>query len=282
MEPIEESMEGRGTLQTKSVYVAGFEPLMKVAGTLGIDRLSKQTIKDLSIIYKIKDGKAIVDPFDIELEGIESTVWGNTSFDGEMDYWMEMNIPFEKLPSQVSGQANKLTGLINDKLGTNLSAGTKIPVKLHITGTIENPNVMSDVKSSAKNTTENIIENVKEEVKQEVQEVIDNTKEEALKKAQEEADQILKKAQEEADQLVQEADKQAYRIRKEGYDQAQALEDEAKGMLEKAAAKVAADKLRKETDNTADKVKEEARKKADQIMQRAQQEADKKLQSVEQ
>lgn len=282
MEPIEKSMEGRGTLQTKSVYVAGFEPLMKVAGALGIDRLSKQTIKDLSIIYKIQDGKAIVDPFDMELEGIESTVWGNTSFDGEMDYWMDMDIPFEKLPSKVSGQANKLTGLINDKLGTNLSAGTNIPVKLHITGTIENPNVVSDIKSSAKNTTDNIIENVKEEVKKEVQEVIDDTKEEALEKARKEADQILKKAQEEADQLVEEADKQAYRIRKEGYDQAQSLEDEANGMLEKAAAKVAAEKLRKETDKTADKVKEEARKKSDKIMQRAQEEADKKLKSVEQ
>jgi len=281
MEPIEETMEGKGTLETKTIYVEGFEPLMKVADALGIEKLAKQNINDVKLSFVIRDGKAVVDPFVVKLEGIPTTIYGYTTFDAGIDYHADLEIPIEKLPSKVGSEATKLTGLINSKLGTNITAGTKIPVKVHITGTVQKPVVVADLKGSAQAATQGVIDQVKEEVKEQVKEIIDNTKEEALQKAREEADKILADAQKQADQIVSQAKTQSDNVRTEGYKQAKDLEDKAKNPIEKAGAKIAADKLRKETDKSADKIVSEAQKQADNVMASARQRADDKLKSVE-
>ncbi len=281
MEPIEESIDGKGTLETKAIYVEGFEPMMKVADAVGIEKLAKQNISDVKLSYVIRDGKAVVDPFEVKLEGIPTTIYGYTTFDAGIDYHADMDVPMDKLPSKVGGQATKLTGLINSKLGTNLSPGTKIPVKIHITGTVEKPVVVADLKGSAQAATQGAVEEVKEMVKEEVKELIDNTKEEARLKAREEADKILADAQKQADSIVAQAKSESERVRSEGYKQAQDLEDKAKNPLQKAGAKLAADKLRKETDVTADKIVVEAQKQADSVMASARKRADDKLKSVE-
>jgi vacuolar-type H+-ATPase subunit H len=281
MEPIEPTISGNGSLSAKSVYVEGFEPLMKVAESLKIDKLSKQTIQDVSLTYKIEDGKAIVDPYTIKLDGIPTTIAGYTTFSQEINYTVDMEIPFEKLGSKAGDMANDLLAQFNKKTGANLKAGQKIPVNLKIGGTVTEPKIQSNYGDSVGEATDNLIDQAKDQIKEEVNAKIEEGKEEAIKKAREEADKILADAQAQADKLVKDAKTQAEKVKAEGYKQASDLEKNAKGPIEKAGAKIAADKIRKESDASAVKIEAEAKKQADAIMATARKKADDKIKSVE-
>ncbi|WP_306642993.1 AsmA family protein [Sanyastnella coralliicola] len=281
MEPIEESINGGGGMQTASVYVEKFEPLNKVAGELGIDRLAKQTIDDVNISYRFENGRVFVDPFTIKLEGIPTEIEGSMSFSQELDYRMKMDVPADKLPGNLGSQASNLLQSINDKVGSNINVGTTIPVSMKITGTMDKPKVAGNYGDLIQEQKEEIKEQVIEAVEEAVEEQIDNAKEEAIAKAKEEADQLMADAQAQADQLLSDAKKTADELKAKAYEEAQKVEDSAKNPFEKAAKKLAADKLRQEADNVHAKAIVEAQKKADEILQKAQEQADAKIAAAE-
>jgi hypothetical protein len=281
MMPIENTINGKGTLQTKSVYVEKFEPLTKLAKELGIEKLSKQTIQDVNLAYKFEDGKVIVDPFVVKLDGIPTTIEGSTTFSQELDYKMKMDLPAEKLPGNLAGQASNLLSSINNKLGTNLAAGTKIPVSIRITGTMTDPKVAGNYGDMIQDAKQDIKEQVKEEIKQQIDEQVDKAKEEAIKKAREEADKMVAEAQKQADKIMADAKKTADDLKAKAYAEAKKVEDSAKNPLEKAAKKVAADKMRQEADKAHTKAMAEAQKQADNVVAKARTEADKKIQQAE-
>lgn len=282
MEPIEESMVGDGGLQTKSVYIEGFKPLNEIASVLGIDRLSKQTIEDINLSYQIKDGKAIVEPFDVKLDDMPATISGHTAIvSQEMEYDMTVDVPFEKFPSDWSNKANSLVDQINKKAGTNLSVGDEVPVNLKITGTAENPKVATNYGEVAKGEAGEIIDQVKEEIEEKVEEVIEEVKDDAKEKAREEADKILADAQKEADKILTDAREVADDAKDAAYDEAQKVEDSAKNALERVAKKKAADEMRKAADKAHKKAMDKAQEKADKVLADAEKKADDKINSVE-
>jgi len=281
MIPIESTITGSGTLQTKSVFIQGFEPLNKLASELGIKRLEKQTIDDIRVSYRFEDGKIITDPFTVKLDGMPATLEGHTTFSQEIDYSMKMDVPMGKLPGNLTTQASGLLGQINSQLGSNISIGSKIPVKLRITGTVTNPKIAANYGEVAKGAVQDLKEEVKELIKEEVKEVIDNTKAEAIAKAKAEADKLMAEAQKTADKIKAEAQSAADKVKAEGYKQAQDLEKSAKNPLEKGAKKLAADQLRKETDKKAQQLKDEADKQANKILAEAQNKADALIKKAE-
>jgi hypothetical protein len=281
MMPIEQTITGNGRVQTKSVFIEGFEPLNKLASELKIDRLAKQTISDVNVNYRFEDGKIITDPFTVKLDGMPATIDGFTTFSQDIDYNVSMDIPMDKIPGGLSQQASGLLGELNKQIGTNVSLGSKIPVKLKITGTTSNPKITANYGQVAKDAIKDLKEEVKEMIKEEVKELIDNTKAEAIAKAKEEAEKILAEAQKAADKVKAEAKSAADKVKTEGYKQAQDIENSAKNPLEKGAKKLAADKVRQETDNQAKKITDEADKQAAKIMSDAQKKSDDLIKAAE-
>ena len=282
MEPRDETIDGGGKLQTNAVYIEKFEPLNKLADELGIERLAKQNIEDVDLSYKIKDGKAIVYPFTVKLEGVPTEISGSTALlTQEIDYLAKMDMPFDKLPGNLAGQAGGLMDKLNNQLGTNLSAGDRIPINIHFTGTVEKPALGTNYGDVAKDAANDVMEEVIETVKEEVQEQIDTAKEDAKAKAQEEADKIMADAQAEADKLLADAKNLADQAKDAAYKEAKKVEDSTKNPLEKAATKLAADKLRKEADKAHDKAMDTAQNQADKILAEAKKKADEKINSVE-
>jgi len=74
--------------------------------------------------------------------------------------------------------------------------------------------------------------------------------------------------------LRAEAVRASNRVKSEGYRAADKLVEDAKNPIAKAAAKIAADKMRKETDKRAQQVIDEADEQAKGIMSKAQKQAD--------
>ena len=291
MMPVNATVNGGGKLSTKNAVIKEFKPLVKIAEITKLEKLKSLPISDVNLSFKIVNGVVNVDPFVVKLDGVPTKIWGSTTLDQAIDYNMEMDIPFEKFPAGLVNQANSLLALANQKLGTNISAGQKLPVKLKITGTVTDPKIATNYGDIGSGAASNLKDQMLDAGKQAAAQELDKIRQQALEKAQAEKARLVAEAQAQADRLVAEAQKQAEQAKKEGaslaqkgkdaaYKSAQDIENSAKNPLEKAGKKIAADKIRKEADNVynnavaksnteADKLVDQARKQGEKLVAEA-------------
>ncbi len=272
MDPITETMQGRGTLSSENIVLEGGKFLEKLSTTLKSPKLARQEIQDLNLSFVIADGQIVTEPFDVKIDKMTANVSGYSSFDETIDYLMKMKIPRGELGGDFNKMAEGLLSQANAFLGGNMSMGENIKVDVRIHGDLYDPTITpsfagmegGSVKDQAK-------EAVKEAITEKVEEVKDKAREEADKQAQ----KILADAQKQADRVKQEAASAAQKIRDEGEKQAQNIMDEANNPLQRAGAKIAADKVKDEANKRANQVQSEGKNQADDIMAKARAEADK-------
>lgn len=277
MEPVYESLTGKGKVKTNKVTVSDFPVMTKISETLKIDKLKSQTLENINISYEFKDGKIWVEPFDLKMGKINSTVEGTTSFMQELDYTMKMEIPKSVLGGDA---AELLSGLANTAGDLGLSVGDNIPVNIGIGGTSTNPKITTDLKNQGQNVVDNVIDEVKDKVYDEAQKILAQAQEHAdklLAEAKTKADQVRAAGKESAEKIRKESKaagekvktegkKAAEKVRKEGYAQAQKLIDDAgSNPIKKKTAEIAAKKLREEADKKADKMIAESNTKGGKV-----------------
>lgn len=277
MEPIYESLKGKGKVKTNKVLVRNLPVLVKISEALKMDKLKTQTLENVNITYAFRDGKIWIEPFDIKMGKINTTIQGTTSFLQELDYKMEMEIPQSMFGGEAAGL---LSGLKDAAGGVGMDLGDNIPVEIGVGGTASNPIITTDLKGQAQNVVEDVIEEVKEKVYDEAKKLLEN--------AQKQADNLIAEAKAKADQIREagkasgekirkeslaagnkikaEGKKAAEKLRQEGYAQAQKLIDDANNPIKKKAAEIAAKKLNTETDKKADKMISEANIKRDKVI----------------
>lgn len=270
MFPIYETISAKGDVNTNKIELENFKPLNELASKLKIDKLSKQDIENVNVSFSVNDGKIIVDPYEVKLDGMKTEVSGSMSFDQEIDYLVKMDVPFSKLPQQGTEFATDLMSKIN-QLGTNFSSDQIVPVTVRITGTMTNPKL--DLSNIGSGMVTDVKEEIKEQVEQLVQDKVDEVKVEASAKAKEEADKLIADAKKQADKIRAEGISLADKGKEEAYKGAQRIEDEAKKPWEKVAAKLAADKARKKADEAHVKAVKKANDQADKIINDAQEKA---------
>lgn len=266
MMPINSSVNGSGTLSTKGVQIKDFAPLVKLAEKANLDKLKNPKLSDVNVSFKIQDGKVVVDPFTVKIDDIPAKVSGYTTLDQQIDYNVEMDVPFDKFPSSAVNKADSFIGDLNKKLGTKLSVGNKVNLIARITGTVTDPKVGLTSKALGADAVKDLKEQAVETIKQEVKEKVEDLRNEALEKAIAEKERLVKEAQQQADKLKAEAQKAAQQAKDQAYKLADDTEKSAKNPLEKAAKKIAADKIRKEADEAYNKAIAEANKKADKLV----------------
>jgi vacuolar-type H+-ATPase subunit H len=269
MEPIYETMQGRGSLVSDEVVLKGGDFLEKLSTTMKAPGLKEQRIQDLDATFVIENGKVTTSPFDVKIDKMTANVSGWVSFDEKIDYLMKMKIPREELGGEFNKMAEGLLGQANAFLGGNMSLGEYINMNVTIEGDLYGPSIKPAFAGMEGESS--VKEQATEAIKEEVDKQIDDAKEELAK----EADKLLADAQKQADKLVKEAEKAADELRKEADKQADKLIKDAKNPLAKAGAKIAADEVRKQADKQGDKLVDEAQKQADKIMADARKQADK-------
>ncbi|MCZ8022159.1 MAG: AsmA family protein [Cyclobacteriaceae bacterium] len=130
-----------------SKIIAGVTSLTK------LDNTSEVTLKDVIMSATIKDGKLTVKPFDVTIGNYKTTVAGSTGMDGSLDYQLKMNVPANKVSSQ-------LTGFVNQYTGSNTDPNKPVPVTIGIGGNYANPQtklLMSEQKQQVKEAATNAI-----------------------------------------------------------------------------------------------------------------------------
>ena len=273
MEPIYETITGNGKVYTNKVVVRDLPVLIKISEALKIDKLKTQTLNNVNITYAFRDGKIWIEPFDVKMGEINTTIEGTTSFLQELDYKIEMEIPQTMF-------GNEAAGLLSGINSAGLDLGDNIPIKIDIGGNALNPIIKTDFKNQAQNIADNVMEEVKDKVYDEAKKILENAQKQADKliaEAKEKANQIRRTGTAAAEKIKKESlaagnktktegKKAAEKLRTEGYAQAQKLIDNASNPIKKKAAEIAAKQMKDETDKKADKMIFEANTQGDKII----------------
>lgn len=277
--PVLESLTGNGDFSTSSVKIEGFEPLKKIADALKMPHLATQVLNNVKAQFAFKDGKVEVKPFNVKLGKINTGIQGTTSFNTDIDYLMNMQVPKDQIPAEMVklvetaiGKVNSLAPRLNVKGLPDI-----IPVKVNVGGTVMKPVIKNNFKESIMELTGNVKDQVKELVdkaKDSVTTIVKDKIEDVKKDFTAEKNKIMADAQAQADKLVAEAKKQGDAIRAEADKQAQAMVNGAGNPIEKKLKQKAGDELRKKADASADKIEQEAQTKANGIMSAAKAKAD--------
>lgn len=262
MEPELNSISANGVLKTKNVGIGGYGPFEKLGDALKIPQLKSMSFQNVNFSYKIKDGRAIISPFDVNIDKVKATISGSHGFDRTIDYTWRMQIPRSLFGAQANSTINGLINQANSAVGTNFQPGETIYVDVIFGGTDTKPTVKTSIKEGLKSTVNEIKEQVVETVKQE---------------AAQQVDKILEDARKEAARIRAEAQATADRIKKEGYAAADKLVSDVKDPFAKFAAQESAKAAKKETDKKVKKILDDAEAKANKVISDAQAKSDAQL-----
>jgi len=236
------TMIGNGSFTTKSIGLTNVPALTALAAGLKRNDLSNSTIKDLGLLFEIKDGRLNTKPFDVKLGDFKMKLGGSTGLDKSILYNGNVQLP--------------------DKF--NLGKFSTVNIK--IGGTFAKPKVELDLKS----TLNAVVAETKTKVTAEVNKQVDAAKVKALEEARKQKENAIKVAQQQADRLRAEAKSAGEKIIAEAQVQGDQLIAKATNPISKKMAQVA-----------AQKVVDESKKKAAELNVKAEDEANKLIQKAE-
>ncbi len=279
MMPLFDILSGRGTLQTSRLAIQDFPVLNKISDVIRVQQLKDPQIEDFRSSIEIRDGRLHVSPFDVKVGNSKMNVSGSNGIDRSINYVLGLEIPRADLGTE----ANRvITNLVSEagRVGVDLQAADAVRLNVTVGGTITNPSIRTDFASVVTSARDQVERIVRDEVDRRIDDAerrIAEEREAALQRARAEADRIMREAEQRAALIREEASNLAETVRKEGYAQADKLLEEATNPITRAAARPAADRLRKEADDRAAQIIREADRRAEQVMEEARKKADELL-----
>ena len=235
------SLIGGGSFSTKSVGVSNVPALTALAATLKRSDLANTTIKDLGVLFEIKDGKLNTKPFDLKIGDIKMNLGGSTGLDKNIAYLGKVQLP------------------------ESFNLGKFSTVGIKIGGTFMKPKVELDLT----NTLKAVVADTKAKVTDEVNKQIDNTKAKAQEEARKQKEAAIKVAQEKAAQLRAEAQQISDKLISEAQAQGDQLVAKANNPITKRLAEVGAKKLVDEAKKKAAALNVKADDEANKLMEKA-------------
>jgi hypothetical protein len=258
MMPIFSGLSGKGTLQTNNVALHDFPAMNKIVDVTKLQILNNPTMQAIKTGFQIKDGRLLLQPFNVKVGGMTMNVAGSNGIDQSMQYTLGLKVP----RSLLGGGANQAIASLASKAGqagVDLSAAPEIPLGIQLGGTVTNPTVKADLGS----VTSSVTQGAQQAVKQAVTQKVDST---AMRAVQE--------AEKQAAAIRQQGESLAASVKRTGNQQADSLMGRAgSNPLLQAGAKVAADKLRAESDAKAKGIVDEASRRADSLVAGAKKQA---------
>jgi hypothetical protein len=207
MQPLLPSLNGNGNLKTDNIVIENSEVLNKVADLIKMDQYKKLALNNLNLSYKFTNGRVVVDPFDLKVGSINTTVSGSSGFDQTLDYVMKTEVPG-------MGVAEKL------------NMGEKVKVNILIKGTSTKPIVSLGAKE--------MISGAVDALKNKAKEVIDQKKTEAMDKVNAEKVRLQGEADKAKADAEAKARAEADKAKKDAEDQLKnSAKDKLKGIFGK-------------------------------------------------
>jgi hypothetical protein len=256
MMPLFNALSGKGTFQSSNVALQNFPAMEKIVDITKLGILNNPTMQRINAAFQIKDGRLVLQPFDVKLGGMTMNVAGSNGIDQSMEYTLKLQVP----KSLLGGGANQAIASLASKTGVDLSSAAAIPLAIQLGGKVTDPVVKADVGS----LTSSVAQSAQQAVEKTVEQKVDTV-----------AMQVVREAERQAAAIRQEAESLAAKIKLAGNEQADALTQKAgSDPLAAAGAKLAADQLRAESDNKAKAIVGEASRRADSLIAAARRQAE--------
>jgi hypothetical protein len=233
MNPVMNSLNGKGNLKTQQIVVSNFEPLSKLADKLKMEQLKKMEVGDVNLTFKFSDGRVYVDPFKLKTGKIVSTVSGSNGLDQSISYVMAMEIPRDMMGGKANSAIEGLFAKAAGK-GVDISLPEKINVDALIEGTVTKPEVSLSLKGAKT-----------DDLKAKAMEELEKKKKEAEEKIRAEAEKLKKEAEDRVNAEKEKLRQEGERLKKEAEDKINAEKERLKQEAEKKK-KEAEEKIKKE------------------------------------
>jgi vacuolar-type H+-ATPase subunit H len=269
--PLYESIHADGNVFTQGLQLYNLNSFVKLSELLKNEKFREMAPDEVNVKFRVRKGRVIVDPFDMDFDDSKITVSGSHGVDLTMDYLLRMQIAKSDLGSGANDMMNGITALA-------AGAGFKVPqsdfvkVKASIKGTFKDPKISTDLSENLRSTGETVKEEVRERVSEEVEKVEEEVREEAGEKA----DAAIEAAEKEGARLIEEARKRGEQLVEEAEKQGENLVKEAgSNPIKQIAARRAAEELNKQAEKQSENLVKEAEEKANDLIQKARNSAEK-------
>jgi len=278
MMPVLNTLDASGRVRSRQVTLVSQGVFEKIRKTLKMSESYTNELKDVNLSFRIEKGRLQVQPFKVKMGDVEMTVSGEQGLDRSIDYLLDMKIPRRMLGKAANEVAAGLLAKAG-AAGVQAELPEVIPVKAHITGTLQQPKIglgAGKAGSGSRAVKEAVKEKAKEEVQKQVEKVeqkVDEEKEKLKAKADARAEALLKEAARKRDEAIAAAEKERDKMLKK----ADEIEKNAEGTFaQKMKARAEAKALRK----AARKAYEKAVKLANEQYKKAEQKAEEIRNSV--
>jgi hypothetical protein len=269
--PLYETINAKGRVFTSGLEIYNLNSFVRLSELLKNEKFRKMAPDEVNIGLTVKDGRVIVDPFDLDFDDSRITVSGSHGIDLTMNYLLDMNIAKSDLGGGANDLMNGITALATGA-GFQIPESDYVKVKATIKGTFNKPKISTDLRGNLKSSGESVKTVVKQRVSEEVEQVEEQVRDEASEKAEKiisdaeaEAERLIEEAQEAGNKLVQEAEIQGARLIKEA----------GTNPIKKIAANRAAEELNTQAKKQSENLVREAEVKANEMIEKARVEAEK-------
>ena len=240
LNPIYSSLFANGVCKILNAEIKDVKVLDEVAKALKNDKYKTLNLQNVTVKYKVENGRVYTEPFNVAVAGKTLTLAGSSGLDQTIDYTGTTQIQRGELGKINTALESSLNSL-NNKLGSNITASQNLNIGLGIKGTFSKPIITTNLADLAKQEANSLKDQAKAEL-------------EKQKKLLED------KAKAEAERLKQEAQAKAKAEIDKAKQQAQAEADKLKAAAEKAKAEAEA-KAAAEKERLKKQAEEEAKKK---------------------
>jgi hypothetical protein len=276
MTPIFRSLTGKGAIETDRLIVQDAPVLGKLADALKLEQIRKPALGAVKAAFDVADGRLLVKPFAVKMNGIDMTVAGSNGIDQSLRYDLALAVPRTLLGGSAGDVVSKLASAAG-KAGATLGAGETVQLGALVTGTVTNPAVKANfggMAGSARDAAKSVVQQQVATQTAAVKQKADSAAEEARRRARAEADKIVAEAERQAEKIRTDARTLAAATKREGNVRADSLMARATNPMAQIAAKAATDRIRREADQRADQIVHEADARADALVAQAKQKAD--------
>jgi uncharacterized protein involved in outer membrane biogenesis len=268
--PLYGTIQANGRVFTRDLQIYNLKSFVQLSELLKNEKFREMAPDDMDIKFRVRDGRVIVDPFDLDFDDSRITVSGSHGIDLTMDYLLDMNIAKSDLGEGVNAVMSGVAALASGA-GFDLPQSDYVKVKARITGTFSDPKITTDLSGNLQSAKESVKAAIEERVTEEVKKVEEEVREEVSQKAEE----IMKQAEEEAGRIMEEARKQGEELVKEAEKQGASLVKEAgSNPIKKLAAQKASDEMVYQAKKQSENLVREAQVKADETLAKARAEAE--------
>lgn len=160
MSPVMTTANGGGYLESKGILIRDNPAMKQLANVLDNSELSRLSISQLKINFKLDHGNIVVEPFKTKFAGNPVTVYGNQSVEGNLDYTLSMTVNRKFFGKEINNLLKSIPGSQNIQ---NLDLDAKIG------GTLAKPVIKPDLSKAIKAVTKEAEKELKGNVLQGLQ-----------------------------------------------------------------------------------------------------------------